>query len=409
MVTLNVWKGYKELSKPNKRLSKPTRKKIIKPPKKVVRPKNGSSKIIKPPRKVVRPKNRFHTTKPKRRNPTYTTKISRSKKIITKSGANTNLHKCFQTSKKFNGTNVLNTQCDYIIGYRDDPKDNHRLNNLIILLSWLKRWIKFTKSMTIYIVEQDSKKHLDKQINLKNYHPLNIKYIFLYNPKEFNRGWLYNCCIRNHCQNKTIVLADVDLIFSKQLFDLIHESNQGLYNFISPYNKIWYTDLKEKKIFERTMNLKVPKKVISKAVTFTGGMLIINKDRYLELGGFEEFQGYGYEDRAFDIMIDNLEPFDKIKVNCDTYVHLYHPPEIKAKVNLNIGKYFSKIYCPVTNYDNNYVHLKCRYHNNSFMKVYLQLKKDIHILGKSNFYKDKETNQLFKDAKTIYGKIIQQI
>jgi hypothetical protein len=133
---------------------------------------------------------------------------------------------------------------------------------------------------------------------------------------------------------------------------------------ISPYQNIYYTDETEAKSVQTSMKVTglSDQAKIKNPVTITGGVVIFNRDMYLSLNGFEQYRGYGCEDRALDVSILNLCDTSRIRIANKAYVHLYHPTDKAARGNWNA------IYSHLTN---NY---KCMWHRSLTPRDYIHSK-----------------------------------
>ncbi|CAM3386582.1 6-hydroxymethylpterin diphosphokinase MptE-like protein [Legionella longbeachae] len=234
-----------------------------------------------------------------------------------------------------------------IIGLRVRERKNERLNNLDILLDFLSYY--YSDLFDILIVEQDS----EPQLCLNDFSKYkNIRYEFIYNPKEFNRGWGYNVAVKHFCvESEVVVLMDTDVLpasnFIRELLDCYTK-----FDAISPYQNIYYSDGSEVKQIKETRQLEhlVNEKNIKNPVTIAGGILIIKRSVFLALKGFEQYISYGCEDRAFDVTLFNHIEKSKIRIAPFIYVHLYHGKSEEEKKN------FKKVYQHLVD---NY---QCKYH-----------------------------------------------
>jgi len=218
-----------------------------------------------------------------------------------------------------------------IIGVRFKKEDPSRIDNLNFLLKWLYHF--YEDMFDILIIEQDSEEKIDKTL-LEKYS--NIRYKFIYNNQDYNRGWGYNVAVKNFCPNsKVVVLMDTDVLTGKNFIADIRDCFIGKYNVISPYQNIYYTDINDVESIKNTYSLNLLKDTskIKNPVTITGGVVIFNKNTYLELKGFEQYIGYGCEDRSLDVMLLGLHNTDKIKISPVSYVHLWHPNDKSSRKN----------------------------------------------------------------------------
>lgn len=217
-----------------------------------------------------------------------------------------------------------------IIGIKLSDCDDARLDNLNYLLEWINYY--YQDMFDVLIVEQGSEK-LFPTINYSKYDF--VRYEFLYNPKEYNRGWGYNVAVKYFCESKVVVLMDTDVLTGSNFVADVRDCYIGKFDIISPYQNIYYTDKEEAdSIFlMKSFNHLIDTKKIKNPVTITGGMVIFNRKCYLELKGFEQYIGYGCEDRSLDVMSMSLVDISRIKISPFVYIHLYHPSDQIARKN----------------------------------------------------------------------------
>ncbi len=233
------------------------------------------------------------------------------------------------------GTN----ECDIIVQFRDGP---NRLTNLMHLLSVLNQW---SLSFAIILVEQDRTPKIDGSMFAK-YKNLTIRYHFLNNPHNFNKGWAYNCAVTHFTNRKTIVFCDIDMVPDQHhVLYGVDQCNTNKSLFCSPYNKVCFTTETERGAIIRGIPGLTSDKVKERGqvTTFSGGIMICNREKFLELGGYEEFNGYGFEDRAFDLIIDRFIDKDKLLLLDDTCIHLHHLSSVSDNTGV-IERYFKDVY-----------------------------------------------------------------
>ncbi|MCV6639574.1 6-hydroxymethylpterin diphosphokinase MptE-like protein [Candidatus Albibeggiatoa sp. nov. NOAA] len=234
-----------------------------------------------------------------------------------------------------------------IIGVKLNPEDLVRNSNFHFILKWVDYF--YGSLFDILIVEQGSEPRIQlDQISIDN----NIRYEFIYNPREYNRGWGYNVAAKEFCADSEIlVLMDTDVLpgdnFIQEILDCYSK-----YDAISPYLNIYYSDATEAdKIKQSTYQLETfrNQSKLKNPVTLSGGILIIKKSIFMAVKGFEQYIGYGCEDRALDVTLMNHCDPDRLRIAPYTYLHLYHP---SAK-----RKNYPKIYQHlVSNYGCSYTH-----------------------------------------------------
>mgnify|MGYP000487562975 FL=1 len=169
------------------------------------------------------------------------------------------------------------------------------------------------------MVEQDEVKKFDENL-LEN----GERYEFLYNPKEYNRGWGYNVAVKHFVKTNVVVTCDTDVLFGKSFLSSVLQCYRGK-EFVSPYRNVYYTNENEAKEIQKAgsiSRLNFEESRLKNPVSITGGVCIFKKDAYLRLGGYEQYIGYSCEDRSFDVAICELVDADNILIQNETYVHL---------------------------------------------------------------------------------------
>ena len=218
-----------------------------------------------------------------------------------------------------------------IIGLMLESSDSQRLHNLSVLLEWIQHH--YEDMFDVLVVEQGDKRKL-KETFLSRYKF--VRYEFIYNPQEYNRGWGYNVAVQHFCEeSKVVALMDTDVLPGSNFIADIRDCYIDKYDIISPYQNVYYTDEIEADKIVKTKSLthlNDPEK-IKNPVTITGGIVIVNRKTYLELKGFEQYVGYGCEDRSLDVLALGLVKKERIKISPHAYVHLYHPTDKAARKN----------------------------------------------------------------------------
>ena len=208
-----------------------------------------------------------------------------------------------------------------VIGCRFPDNDPSRARNLLFLLEWIDYY--YGDLFEVLLVEQDI---APKMGSISDKFKPYVKTEFLYNPADFNRGWGYNVAIK-HLTNKSVVsLMDTDVLTGKNFVDEILNCF-GKYKAISPYSNIYFTNEEEASGVRDTMGLVNLKREdgITKPTTIAGGVVIIRRDVYLDLRGFEQYTGYGGEDRALDVVLLATCKPDELRVAPYVYAHMHHP------------------------------------------------------------------------------------
>jgi GT2 family glycosyltransferase len=253
-----------------------------------------------------------------------------------------------------------------IIGVRLDPVDEIRTNNLRFLLDWLDFY--YGELFDVLLIEQDVTTRVDlPSLGAKRY----VRHEFIYNPDEYNRGWGYNVAVSRFCESvDVVVLMDTDVLTGANFVSEV-KACYSKYDAISPYQNIYYTDEKESAHVRstRTINSLCNPQKIKNPVTISGGILIIRRDVFVALKGFEQYVGYSCEDRALDVTLYNhLDPA-RIRVANETYVHLHHASDAKGRIRFDeiYGHLQSNYRC---NYDPtlgpyDFIHKNCNHPSSS--------------------------------------------
>lgn len=233
-----------------------------------------------------------------------------------------------------------------VIGLRIKNDDPIRLANLSFLLKWLDHY--YGDLFEILLVEQDAEPRIDPSLYAQK---PNYRYTFLFNPSEYNRGWGYNVAVQHFCKNsKVVALMDTDVLTSRNFLREVLDCHRK-YDAISPYQNIYYTDPEEAEQTKRSMQLERLNNLshIKNPVTLAGGILIIRRGVFLAVKGFEQYVGYGCEDRSLDVTLLNHLPEERIRIAPFAYAHLHHERDADARTR------FDEIYSHLTsNYGCNY-------------------------------------------------------
>lgn len=207
----------------------------------------------------------------------------------------------------------MSTKFSYIITYRDSEE---RRNNLFLVLDWLKEI-----NCEIILVEQDSEKKL-------NFEDLNIKHIFIYSLRPFNRSWGFNVG-SNLASYDKLVFGDADIIMSKEnLLESVATLND--INVVSPYQRVTNLTIEETLYYNENRNLPKSSENIRPDSPLAGGIVMINKSDFEYICGWcEEFEGWGGED---DFMTWKIDAWLKsISMPFDAF-HLWHPIAVKDEI-----------------------------------------------------------------------------
>lgn len=209
-----------------------------------------------------------------------------------------------------------------VIGFRlsEDPNDTSRLENMRHLVRYLQAT--YPDAFDILLVEQDKEQRLgnDEYFDL-------CRYRFLYNPNAYNRGWLYNVAAKHYTDAEVIGFLDTDVIPGGNFLGCVLDCFKD-FDIISPNRNLFYASDAQTEEFRRTGRFEdfpVTLDAIKNPTTLSGGMLVVNRKAFLEIGGFEQYVGYGCEDRALDVTAFALLPKERIRMDSQAYFHQNHP------------------------------------------------------------------------------------
>ncbi|WP_072235665.1 6-hydroxymethylpterin diphosphokinase MptE-like protein [Campylobacter coli] len=287
-----------------------------------------------------------------------------------------------------------------IIGVQNNKCQPERLQNLYILLKYMNKY--YSNLIDIMVVEQSIKESSELQ-KLEAIYPA-VFYRHLYNPSDYNRGWGYNTAVKEFCKSySVIVFMDTDILPGENFLKEVEICLEGIYDVVSPYRHIYYTNNIERKLIEERLSISFLDNItFQNPVTVTGGIVIFNKEKFLELCGFEQYIGYGGEDRALDVLIFEYFAKEKIRISPNIYVHLFHEIDFQQKkVSLKIFQHLKKVYkCSYSREvgKDEFIHSRCIHATKEEL--------DQAILKKQRSFGDKN---LYKNyALTVNGEMIQE-
>ena len=231
----------------------------------------------------------------------------------------------------------------------------------------------------------DCTKKLDK-IVLQND---NVNYIFVENPYNFNLGYTRNL-YKYLSLSENILFLDCDIPLQENMIDIMIKQLRD-YDIIKPYDKNLINLTKIEKYYYLFKNY-IPNRKSEKLYSIMGGICLIKKKILEELGGYEEINTYGYEDRFLDVMI--LKNKYKIKKNDFRLVHLWHRPaeilikdfkEYDNKIRVFNEKYYN---CFFTKECKNNIHEFCCHKDENIIRLIEHKKKynsDLNLFVDNKF------------------------
>ncbi|MFW6243464.1 MAG: glycosyltransferase [bacterium] len=187
---------------------------------------------------------------------------------------------------------LIISYCEYT------DKDKFNLRNLLEYL------LKFLDNQTeIVLVEQGFDKHVTWLGDLPKNQKIN--HIFLQSYRIFNKGWGYNVGVKN-AKGEQIILHDTETYLRPKTYGTSWMLNK--FDMIKPYKN--FVTLGEddtlKYLANYNFNIILGKKT-EKYDDISGGVLMINKVKFLSVKGFDEtIVSYNYQKIAFDIKVRKL-------------------------------------------------------------------------------------------------------
>jgi len=169
---------------------------------------------------------------------------------------------------------------------------------------------------------------------------------------------------------------------------------------VSPYDFVTFTTEEEReKILQNNMDIDY---ISHHPVTISGGIVTVNREAFLEIGGFEEYKIYGGEDRSLDVIFMGQNNFAVLE---GYGIHLYHPTNptrIKKDSELmleHLKKHYSCFYQKnLKPYD--FIHSNCNHKTYDQLKEYIKLK--LKYFGNIELYKNKLNTEI--NSFPIYDK-----
>ncbi len=214
-----------------------------------------------------------------------------------------------------------------LIGFRSSPNDPTRLRNLRYLLSWVHRY--YGDLFDVLLIEQGTEPTLTP--SLPDFPP-GVRHEFLFNPHAYNRGWGYNAAVRHFTHARVVALLDTDVLPGANFVQEVIDCHR-YYKVATPYLNVYFTNDEETStiLTQNTLEGLRRSDGVNKPTTISGGIVIIRRNLFEELVGFEQYVEYAGEDRSLDVtLLNHCEPAD-IRLAPYTYVHLNHPTGTEAR------------------------------------------------------------------------------
>jgi GT2 family glycosyltransferase len=191
----------------------------------------------------------------------------------------------------------------YVMTFRSDR--DRRIANLCAVLRWLSQ----IRGMEVVLVEQDRTPQVTSDIL-----PSNCTHYFVHNDGPFNRAWGMNVGFKRS-SGAVVGFADADLITNATALVDCYERCRSEFEAVKPYDQLVdLTPEESRSILNGDWNVEADRKEpqrnregIGEYVCFCGGLFLIRRSTYEELGGFDErFLGWGGEDDAMTSKLSRL-------------------------------------------------------------------------------------------------------
>jgi hypothetical protein len=209
----------------------------------------------------------------------------------------------------------------YLITYRESGSSERR-ENLFAVLRWLAQW----PEIQVVVIEQDRAPQIEREL-------LGAKggARLAYNPGAFNKAWGLNVAA-SMASGPLLALADADLIVPRALPEAAERCRPG--HAVKPYRSIVDLTAEESArvrtgewgfVPSRTSGVPKNREGRGEQVVFAGGLFLIHRDTYLQLGGFDErFVGWGGEDDAMTVKLQRAG-VALSEIGDEPALHLWHP------------------------------------------------------------------------------------
>jgi len=215
----------------------------------------------------------------------------------------------------------------YIMTFRADL--GARSANLRAVLGWLSP----LSGIEVLLIEQDG----TPKISVDSLPP-NCSYCFVSNEGPFNKAWGLNVGFK---RSSGVVLGfgDADLLLDRAALMSFYERCRSEFQAVKPYDEL--VDLtREESLSVLEGNCKISvnrplglpnRESIGEYVSFCGGLFLMQRDLYEQLGGFDErFVGWGGEDDAMTVKLHRFVQRRGVAQNQVAY-HLWHERNVASR------------------------------------------------------------------------------
>lgn len=272
-----------------------------------------------------------------------------------------------------------------VIGFRFQEADEYRYNNMKCLVDYMNRT--YPDLFDILLLEQAEEP--SERFDLSDFP--GCRYEFLYNPEAFNRGWGYNAACLHFTDSRVVGFFDTDVIPGKNFLRTVLDCYEE-FDAVSPNRNLFYATAEQTAEFRRKGRFdqfSVAEETLKNPTTLAGGMLVVNREAFLGIGGFEQYVGYGCEDRVLDVTMLTLLPSERVRMDSYAYFHQYHPVQEGER------KYFASIYNHMARHYGceyvpglgplDYIHANCRHADEARVRTEMERRRP-HI-GQLDLYR----------------------
>ena len=238
-------------------------------------------------------------------------------------------------------TEYYKMSINYPLSISNFSKENYiNLNYLLSTFSHLNHYQLNIQHIDSTNVNRNQLHEIDQKILTIH---CNYIYVKTHNKVVFNLGYVRNL-YKYTCFSNNIVFSDIDIVTPPYIYEQMYIKTLEKHDIIKPYsNCLIYTTPNEKKKWLKNYSYNdghykhfavslIPKQ---KFFTLCGGIILFKKHILEKIGGYNELNGYGYEDRMMDVHVLNDPTINICKLNY-TMFHLYHNKNKHLKNNLVI-------------------------------------------------------------------------
>jgi len=202
--------------------------------------------------------------------------------------------------------------------------DDYRLRNLAAVVEYLGQYLPRSQ---IIIAEHDLKSKLDTLFD-----EAQVNKILYSDDAAFNKSKMINMAVEQ-ANGDVLVVCDADLIVDFENLQHSIAAVQAELDFVRPYSDLIDLDLDQSDHYLKTgelpdtakSNESTNRSHFGERLCLAGGIFVINKSIFTQLGGFDErFRGWGGEDDAFSLLVQSRVTRSAIFRSGFAW-HLWHP------------------------------------------------------------------------------------